>query len=275
VRAYEATRLAVVARATVNGELAALRLAFNSPVETGRLATKPLIRTPDPKSARTGFVESVVLAAILDELPAWATPVVEFLALTGWRVRSEVLPLTWKNVDGRAKVVRLEPGTTKNRQGREFPFGEYPTLKALLDRQHAEQSHIEREKGAESDYVFPVPGADHRDTRYKRLRKAFRAACREGASPGDHPPRAAPVRGAEPRTRGCVAVGSDEPHRPPDRGRLPPLRHRQRGDAARGGREAREGAHADVMDSTASLKRLVRTSRAGRFYFTFISHCVS
>lgn len=167
-----------------NAELAALRRAFNLAVEGGLLATKPVIKTPEPSNARQGFLEPTALKAVLAELPAWAQPVVEFMALTGWRVRSEVLALTWKNVDGKAKVVRLEPGTTKNDEGREFPYDNYPALKALLDRQRAEQSRIERETGATSDCVFPVPGATHRDVRYKRLRKAWRAACRKARRPG-------------------------------------------------------------------------------------------
>jgi integrase len=36
-----------------------------------------------------------------------------FAYLTGWRVPSEVLTLTWKQVDFRAGVVRLEPGMAK------------------------------------------------------------------------------------------------------------------------------------------------------------------
>jgi integrase len=184
VRQYEAGRLAAgVSRSTVNAELAALRRAFRLALEGGQLAVAPVIKTPDPQNARQGFVEPKTLTAVIGELPAWAKPVVEFLALTGWRVRSEVLVLTWKHVDGRAKVVRLEPGTTKNGRGREFPFNEYPPLRALLDRQRAEQSRIECETGAESSFVFPIPGAAHRDVRYKLLRKAWRAACRKARHP--------------------------------------------------------------------------------------------
>jgi len=42
--------------------------------------------------------------------------------ITGWRSRSEVFPLTWAQVDWADGFVRLEPGTTKNREGRAFPL---------------------------------------------------------------------------------------------------------------------------------------------------------
>jgi len=185
IRQYEADRLtAGVSRSTVNAELAALRRAFHLALEAGKLAVSPVIKTPDPQNARAGFLEPKTLAAILAELPEWAKPVVEFLALTGWRVRSEALALTWKNVDGRAKVVRLEPGTTKNGRGREFPFSEYPALKALLDRQRGEQSRIERETGAESPFVFPILQETSPDRRYKALRRTWRAACRKAQHAG-------------------------------------------------------------------------------------------
>ena len=39
-----------------------------------------------------------------------------------------MLPLQWPQLDRQAKTIRLEPGTTKNRDGRTFPYGELPEL---------------------------------------------------------------------------------------------------------------------------------------------------
>jgi len=47
-------------------------------------------------------------------------PVVTFADVTGWRINSEVLPLQWRQVDLKAGEVRLDPGTTKNLEGRIF-----------------------------------------------------------------------------------------------------------------------------------------------------------
>jgi len=175
VREYEADRLAVGAsRSTVNGELAALRRMFRLALEAGHLATMPVIKTPTPDNAREGFFEEKMLKAVLDQLPLWARPVVLFQFFTGWRVgskekRGETLLLRWRdNVDWRAQVIRLEPGTTKNKDGREFPFGNYPPLKRLLEAQLASgEAHS-------SPWVF------HRDGQkipYKLLRTVWKAAC--------------------------------------------------------------------------------------------------
>ncbi len=47
---------------------------------------------------------------------------IQFAAITGWRIASEVLPVQWRQVDLDAGEVRLHPGTTKNRDGRVFRF---------------------------------------------------------------------------------------------------------------------------------------------------------
>ncbi|MEO5987839.1 MAG: hypothetical protein ABIU54_02810 [Candidatus Eisenbacteria bacterium] len=44
-----------------------------------------------------------------------------FVHLTGWRI-GEANQLTWRNVDFTAGTLRFDPGTTKNDEGRTFPF---------------------------------------------------------------------------------------------------------------------------------------------------------
>jgi integrase len=56
---------------------------------------------------------------------------VQFMFITGWRSRSEVLPLRWQQVDLAGGFVRLEPGPTKNTEGRAFPV--IPELRTLLE----------------------------------------------------------------------------------------------------------------------------------------------
>ncbi len=164
VRAYEADRLqAGAARATVNQELAALRRAFNLAVEAGRLMAKPVIKTPDPGNARKGFVTEKQFAAVRDVLPLHLQGVWEFCYLTGWRI-GEVLPLRWAQVDWRARVIRLDD--SKNGEAREFPFGAYPPLTALLERQLASGEPVS------SAHVFhqagrPIPYETWNDARQR------------------------------------------------------------------------------------------------------------
>lgn len=62
-----------------------------------------------------------------------------------------MLPLEWRNVDFAGGEVRLNAGTTKNREGRVF----YMTLKlrALLQAQHAEHERL-RKAGQFEPWVF-------------------------------------------------------------------------------------------------------------------------
>jgi integrase len=52
---------------------------------------------------------------------------------TGWRVNSEILTLQCHQIDRKAGVIRLEPGTTKNRDGRVFKYGEILEVQAAID----------------------------------------------------------------------------------------------------------------------------------------------
>lgn len=179
VTAYERQRLdAGAARATLNKELAALRRMFNLAVEAKRLtrAQVPVIHTPDPRNARQGFFEEADFRAVIAELPEPLRPVMEFCYLTGWRPMDEVLPLTWDRVDFRAGIVRLEPNTTKNDEGRAFPFDTYPPLAELLERQRAHTKATERRLGRVIPHVF------HRDGRpIKSYHCAWRSACQRAA----------------------------------------------------------------------------------------------
>src|SRR4029077_1021783 len=61
------------------------------------------------------------LEAVSRHLPEAVRPVALFAFITGWRV-SEILGLTWRQVDFGASTVRLELGTTKNGERRTFHF---------------------------------------------------------------------------------------------------------------------------------------------------------
>ena len=74
-------------------------------------------------NARQGFFERADFEKMRAELQSeTAKNVTTFAYLTGWRTRSEILPLTWDRVDFKAGVVRLEVRQSKNGKGRTFPF---------------------------------------------------------------------------------------------------------------------------------------------------------
>jgi integrase len=160
------------ALATIQQELALLRRAFNLAIRSGRLMHRPAFPTLRVSNARQGFFEPGDLAALLVHLPDYLHPVVRFAYLTGWRVPSEILPLTWDRVDFTAGTVRLEVGTTKNGEGRTFPFDALPDLKALLEDQRARTTALVAATGDAIPTVFHRHGAPIKDFRH-----AWKVAC--------------------------------------------------------------------------------------------------
>jgi integrase len=71
----------------------------------------------------------------------------------------------------------LDPGETKNRQGRQFPF--YRELREVLEGQRDRTRVLEREQGRIIPWVFHRGGKQIRN-----LYGAWRKACRDAGVPG-------------------------------------------------------------------------------------------
>lgn len=181
VAAYIKTRQASAPPAkpaTIRNELAALKRMFTLAFQSGKVAIRPHIPSIEVRNTRTGFFEESEFRTVLSHLPDHLKPVAEFAHLTGWR-KGEVLPLEWRQVDFEAGTVRLEPGTTKNDEGRTFPFTALPELADLLRRQRERTQARAREAGQIILWVF-----DHNGKPIKDIRGAWRAACKAAGSPG-------------------------------------------------------------------------------------------
>jgi len=123
---YVAARLdAGVMPASIRSDLAILRRAFRLAARAGK-AIVPPFPSLQVNNTRTGFFEREDFEAVRSHLPEPIQGVMTFAYCTGWRVRSEILPLQWKQIDWTAGTVRLEPGTTKNDEGHMLPFGVLP-----------------------------------------------------------------------------------------------------------------------------------------------------
>lgn len=101
--------------------------------------------------------------------------------ITGWRVRSELLTLTWGQVDLKAGTLRLEAGTTKNREGRTFYMT--PELRAALEEQRAFTDSEQRALGAIIPWVFHRYGGKP----IRNFMHAWHSACRAAGCPGRIP----------------------------------------------------------------------------------------
>jgi integrase len=105
-------------------------------------------------------------------------PVIHVAYLTGWRLSSEILPLKRSQLDVKSGWLRLDPGETKNKEGRNFPLTE--ELRGVLEAQTARTRALEREMGQIIPWLF------HRQDgrQIKSLKHAFASACKAAGVPG-------------------------------------------------------------------------------------------
>ncbi len=169
-----------ISNASINRELTALRRMFNLALQAEKIRHKPHIPHLEENNVRQGFFEEEAYRSVLRQLPEEIKPVASFAYITGWRIPSEVQPLTWAQVDFKGGVVRLEPGTTKNREGRTFPM--FPELRVLLEAQRAYTERIQREQDRIIPWVFHRQGQPIRT-----FRRSWLTACRLSGQPGRIP----------------------------------------------------------------------------------------
>jgi len=163
---------------TIQKETAALKRAFNLAVEDDLLTHAPKIPTPSVSNTRKGFFTEGDLEAVIAESPGDLKPVVRFAGLTGWR-KTEILTLCWSQVDMEAGTIRLEPGTTKNDEGREIPFRALPELAQLIEDQRALADTVERDRQMVVTHVFHRNGEP-----IGCIRGAWDAACERAGQKG-------------------------------------------------------------------------------------------
>ena len=164
------------APATINRELAALRTAYRLGLDNDVITAMPRIKLLPENNVRKGFAELKQIETICKRLNLEVADGVRFGFLTGWR-RTEVFTLTWSQVDWSGGFVRLEPGTTKNLEGRAFPLT--PPLRALLVRRQEETRRCERAQARIIPLVF------HRSGRpIHSFRRSWRKACEKAGVPG-------------------------------------------------------------------------------------------
>jgi integrase len=181
VIAYSATRQAAgAANASINRELAALKRAYRLALTGERLPRAPHIPLLREDNVRQGFFERAAFEAVRSRLAPELRGLVTAAFITGWRVPSELQTLQWRQVDPKAGTVRLEPGTTKNRDGRTFIMTS--ELREVLEAQRAETDRWQRARGRIIPWVFHRHGKPIRD-----FRTAWRLACEQAGVPGRIP----------------------------------------------------------------------------------------
>jgi integrase len=166
--------------AEINRELAILRRAFTLAVENGKLFTRPHVPMLRENNTRIGFFEREQFEAVRRNLPEPLQPVVTFAHVSGWRIRSEVLSLQWRQVDFEAGRITLDVGTTKNDQARTFPLTQ--ELRTLLLAQKAQTEELQQKKKRLIPWAFHRNGAQ-----IKIFRRSWLTACKRAGVPGRIP----------------------------------------------------------------------------------------
>src|SRR5215469_9516244 len=195
------------AAATINRELAALRRMFILGERSEKVVRRPHIALLKEHNARKGFLEPEVFHAVIAALPDDLKPLVEAAYLTGWRLRSELTSREWRHCDFRAGWLRLEPGETKNGEGRQFPL--IPALRSVLEAQKDKADTLARATGQ----IVPWNFFRRDGQRIKDLYGAWERACRTAGVAGlvPHDLRRSAVRNLErsgvPRSVAMKMVG--------------------------------------------------------------------
>jgi integrase len=157
------------ANATINRELALLRLAFNLARKAGKIKPEmvPYFEMLPENNRRTGFFEQEQYEAVRAELPDYLKGVLTMGYWTGMR-KEEILSLAWDRVDLFNRLVFLE--RTKNGEDRTLPLNE--ELFTVMR---------EQAKGKVENclYVFHRYGE-----RIQSFGKAWRTACKEAGCSG-------------------------------------------------------------------------------------------
>ena len=155
---------------TVNRELSALIRMFSLGVQCSpaKVHNPPFIPKLKEAMPRQGFIEAGDFAAICNELPDYLKGLCTFAYHTGWRL-SEILNLKWNQVNLNQNIVTLNPGETKNDDGRVVYLDS--ELREIISNQFETQ----KKKARLTPYVFP--NEDQTD-KIKTLRKAWQTACK-------------------------------------------------------------------------------------------------
>ena len=168
-RQAEPTRLGTPPEnATLNRELAALKRIFNLARQSTppKVYQAPYVPMLQEDNVREGFLEPDEYQALLGAMPEHLKPILKVAYHTGMR-KSEILSITWEQVNLKERTIRLNRGQTKNRQGKLIVMTAevYEALSGLKAQRDWHWPDVQ--------HVFVRGGKPIKD-----YRKAWRSACK-------------------------------------------------------------------------------------------------
>lgn len=172
------------APATINRELSVLSRMLTLGHAHDKVARVRTIGKLEEAAPRAGFFEDHQYQAVRRHLPEDLQLATTIMYTFGWRV-SEVLSREWRHVDLHAGTLRLDPGQSKNDDGRVVYLGD--DLIALLTAQRGRVDALQRQLERIIPCVFPhlTGGRRYRPgDRRRDFRKAWAAACKAAGVAG-------------------------------------------------------------------------------------------
>ena len=171
------------ANATINRDLATLRRMLRLAYKHGKLLRLPVFEMLKERAPREGFFERDQYEAVRRRLRPDIQVATAVAYTFGWRTQSEVLTLERRHLDLEAGTLRLDPGMTKNDEGRIVYLT--PELKALLAAQLERVEALQKRTGRIIPYLFPHLGRGrHTGQRRRDFRKAWTTACEKAGIAG-------------------------------------------------------------------------------------------
>ena len=159
---------------TINRELIVLGTAYKLGLEHGKVTRRPVNHLLKEARPRQGFFEEHQFLAVRKHLPEDLQVAVTIMWLYGWR-RNEVMSLQLSQIDLEAGTLRLEPGTTKNQEGRVVYMT--PELKALVSAQIGRVKLLSRRLGRVLPQLFAHLHGCYTGRPVYDFRKAWSHAC--------------------------------------------------------------------------------------------------
>jgi integrase len=141
-----------------------------------KLLRLPIIDRLKEAKPRAGFFERGQFEAVKRHLRSDLQVAVTIAHTFGWRMQSEVLTLELRQVDLRAATIRLDPGQTKNDDGRLVYLT--PELKMLLTVQVDRVMALMRARSTVIPYLFPHLKGRFQGQRIRDFRKTWATACK-------------------------------------------------------------------------------------------------
>ena len=152
-KAEDGTEREGAANGTINRELSTLSKMLRLAYEHGKLQRQPIVKKLPEAAPRAGFVTREQFTSIRRHLPEELRVAMTVAFTFGWRKR-EVLDLRRRDhYNAQEGTLRLDPGTTKNREGRVVRLT--PELYEMIEVQARRVRDLERKGDRVIPWLFP------------------------------------------------------------------------------------------------------------------------